>query len=112
MNHARASGRSRKVSMNRLVAVCVILTLLGALPVLGADAAPGAPVPLWADGAPGALGKAPADVPSITVYPAPSSPGPAPTSVVCPGGGYGGLAGHEAEPIARWLNPVGVTGVV
>ncbi|HEU5316384.1 MAG TPA: hypothetical protein VFX49_09760, partial [Chloroflexota bacterium] len=24
--------------------------------------------------------------------------------VVCPGGGYGMRAAHEAEPVARWLN--------
>jgi acetyl esterase/lipase len=51
-------------------------------------------------------------VPTITVFPAPAAQGPAPAIVVCPGGGYGGLAGHEAEPIARWLNTLGVTGVV
>ncbi len=28
--------------------------------------------------------------------------------IVCPGGGYGMLAPHEAEPIGRWLNSLGV----
>ena len=69
-------------------------------------------IPLWPDGAPGALGKAPEDIPSIRVYPAPDAKGPAPAIVVCPGGGYGGLAAHEAEPIAKWLNTLGITGVV
>ena len=32
--------------------------------------------------------------------------------MVCPGGGYGGLAEHEGKPIAEWLNMLGVTGIV
>src|SRR4051812_38222885 len=72
----------------------------------------GEPLPLWRNGAPGARRNHTADVPTLTVYPADKSNSPAPAIVVCPGGGYGGLAAHEAEPIARWLNTLGVTGVV
>jgi acetyl esterase/lipase len=32
--------------------------------------------------------------------------------VVCPGGGYGGLAAHEADPVAQWCNSIGVVGAV
>jgi acetyl esterase/lipase len=33
--------------------------------------------------------------------------------VICPGGGYGGLAiSYEGHDVARWLNTLGVTGVV
>lgn len=32
--------------------------------------------------------------------------------VVCPGGGYGMLADHEGEPVAQWLNTLGVTAFV
>ncbi|WP_127585044.1 alpha/beta hydrolase [Paenibacillus koleovorans] len=32
--------------------------------------------------------------------------------VVCPGGGYFLRAGHEGEPIARWLNSIGLSAVV
>lgn len=70
------------------------------------------PIVLWPQGAPGALGKEPGDIPTITVYPAAAGKGPAAAIVVCPGGGYGGLAAHEAEPIAKWLNSIGITGVV
>jgi acetyl esterase/lipase len=79
-----------------------------------AGAATAAPLPLWPEGPPAAQGKEPADVPTITVYPA-QIPARGPKTaaiVVCPGGGYGGLAAHEAEPIAQWLNSLGVTGVV
>jgi acetyl esterase/lipase len=81
--------------------------------VLG-GAASAAPLPLWAEGAPGAKGTEPGDTPTITVYPAQVPAGGPKTAaiVVCPGGGYGGLAAHEAEPIAQWLNSLGITGVV
>lgn len=33
--------------------------------------------------------------------------------VICPGGGYNNLAwDHEGEQVARWLNSIGVTGVI
>ena len=65
---------------------------------------------LWEDDAPGAQGKAQDDVPTLTVY-RPQMPSGA-AVVVCPGGGYGGLAEHEGKPVAQWLNTVGVTGFV
>lgn len=40
-------------------------------------------------------------------------PGPnRPCVVVCPGGGYRGLAEHEGEPVARWLNELGYSALV
>ncbi len=90
-----------------MLLAAVVLTLSG-VTSMAAE-----PIPLWPDGAPGAVGKEPADVPTVTVYMAPSTDArPTAAIVVCPGGGYGGLAPHEAEPIARWLNTLGVTGVV
>ncbi|BBI31967.1 alpha/beta hydrolase [Cohnella abietis] len=32
--------------------------------------------------------------------------------IVCPGGAYGGLAEYEGEPIALWLNSLGITAFV
>lgn len=51
--------------------------------------------------------------PTLSIY----RPDPAKDSgvavVVCPGGGYNNLAwDHEGEQVARWLNSIGVTGVV
>lgn len=63
---------------------------------------------LWPNGAPGALGKATEDGPSLTLYRAEGKPTGA-GFIVCPGGGYAGLAPHEGEPIARWLNSLGIT---
>lgn len=70
-------------------------------------------LPLWPEGAPGALGKAEADVPTITVYPAPAGKATGASVVICPGGGYGMLAkDHEGKQVAAWLNSIGVAGIV
>jgi acetyl esterase/lipase len=67
---------------------------------------------LWENGAPGALGQADSDKPTITVYPAPrGSSGTA--VIVAPGGGYSSLAmEHEGHQEAYWFNAMGVTAVV
>lgn len=69
------------------------------------------PQPLWSDGAPGAKGKTEKDIPDITVYLPEKGNGAA--IVICPGGGYGGLAmDHEGHQIARWLNKHGIAGII
>jgi acetyl esterase/lipase len=70
------------------------------------------PIPLWANGAPGAKGDAPEDVPSVQLYQPPADKASGAAIVVCPGGGYGHLAQHEGHDIAVWLNGIGVTAVV
>jgi acetyl esterase/lipase len=70
------------------------------------------PVALWPHGAPGALGDSPADRPQLTLF-RPASAGGTPACViVCPGGGYGALAAHEGEPVARWLCGLGLSAAV
>ena len=66
---------------------------------------------LWPDGAPGAMGDAVADKPDLTLY-VPEGDGPFSCVVICPGGGYGAKAAHEGEPIALWLNSIGIAGAV
>ncbi len=75
-------------------------------------AAASKPVPLWTGRAPGALGDAPEDIPTLTVF-LPAS-NPTHTGVViAPGGGYAGLAfDKEGTDVARWLNARGVAGFV
>ncbi len=67
------------------------------------------PIALWPGGAPGALGTGTNDVPTVTPY----LPDPAKATgaalVVCPGGGYGGLAPHEGNDYALFLNREGIT---
>lgn len=71
-----------------------------------------APIPLWPNGAPGALGSTSNDIPTLTPY-LPDSIPPGGTTgaamVICPGGGYDHLAPHEGKNYALWLNQHGVT---
>lgn len=73
-----------------------------------ATSTPQDPIVLWPKGAPGALGNQPQDIPTLTPYlPAPSET-PRTAIIICPGGGYGTLAGHEGDGYARWLNEQGI----
>jgi acetyl esterase/lipase len=65
-------------------------------------------IPLWPDGAPGALGTSSNDIPTLTPYLCESNATGA-ALVICPGGGYGFLAPHEGNDYALWLNQHGVT---
>ena len=79
--------------------------------LLAADR-PTAPLRLWSGAAPGALGEAEKDTPTLTPYwPAPEKASGA-AFIVCPGGGYRVLAAHEGEPFARWLNAQGIAAFV
>jgi len=77
-----------------------------------AQAQPTNSFPLWPEGAPGALGNEDKDIPTLTPY----WPDPAKATgaaiVICPGGGYGGLAPHEGDHYARFLNEYGIAGFV
>ncbi|MHC1763583.1 MAG: alpha/beta hydrolase [Verrucomicrobiia bacterium] len=70
------------------------------------------PVVLWPDGAPGALGTADKDVPTLTPFLPLAAIATGASIVICPGGGYGGLAPHEGPDYALWLNQNGVAGFV
>jgi acetyl esterase/lipase len=79
---------------------------------LGAWAQERTPLLLWPDGAPGALGSEDKDKPSLTPYLPDASKANGAAIVVCPGGGYGGLAKHEGEGYALWLNQYGIAAFV
>jgi len=69
----------------------------------------GTPFPVWDDGDVSGTDNAPA-IPRLTPYlPAGTARG---VVIVCPGGGYRMLAPHEGEPIARWLNGLGIAAFV
>jgi acetyl esterase/lipase len=68
--------------------------------------------PLWPGGAPGALGNASNDIPTLTVFQPPADKASGAAIVVCPGGGYGGLASHEGPDYALFLNQHGVAAFV
>lgn len=51
--------------------------------------------------------------PTITVYLPKGQAKPSPAVVICPGGGYARLASeHEGHAFARWLNSLGIAGIV
>lgn len=69
--------------------------------------------PLWANGAPGALGTDSTDQPIITPYLPPAGTANGTAVVVFPGGGYTHLAmDHEGAQIANWLASNGVAAFV
>lgn len=90
----------------------VILLLLAAGFLVNAAAPP--PVELlWPSGAPGAVGEEPADKPNLTIYLPDAARAAGVGVIVCPGGGYGGLAFEkEGTLIAQWWNSLGVAAFV
>ncbi|MFP6612468.1 MAG: alpha/beta hydrolase [Pirellulales bacterium] len=68
---------------------------------------------LWPKGAPGALGDEKKDKPQLIIYLPEKEKANGAAIVICPGGGYGGLAmGHEGHDIGKWLNSFGVAGFI
>lgn len=92
-----------------MIQACILWTQ-----ITGMSSAPATepPIELWPQGAPGALGKEPADIPTLTPYLPPPEKATGAAFVICPGGGYGHLADHEGRPVAEWLNALGVTAFV
>ncbi len=97
-----------------------IVTVLSALfwnvGVFGQDAPSAFPkrLPLWPNGVPDSKGDDPKrDIPTITIYQPDASKATGASVVVCPGGGYGGLAlSHEGKDVAAWFNSLGLTAVI
>jgi acetyl esterase/lipase len=96
----------------RIRSVQLSLMLLVVSCALSVKASTEPPIVLWPDGAPGAVGKAPTDIPTLTPYLAPKDKATGAAIIVCPGGGYSHLADHEGGPVAEWLNSIGVSAFV
>lgn len=79
------------------------LALATVLPLLAAEQ----PIVVWPGGAPGALGSAAKDVPTLTPYLPAKASGAA--MLLIPGGSYSGIYEGQAEPFALWLNAQGIT---
>ena len=91
-----------------LPVISVILTSIGNLSATHAQQE----FPLWPNGAPGALGTSTNDIPTLTPYLPEPSQSTGAAIVICPGGGYGGLATHEGTGYAKWLSDHGVAAFV
>lgn len=80
------------------------------LALVGADPAPQT-FPLWTGKAPHAVGDSATDKPELTAYRPEKPNGTA--VVICPGGGYGGLAmDHEGKQVGEFFAKLGVTAFV
>jgi acetyl esterase/lipase len=89
-------------------AITLIYALL--LAPLAALHAADTAIPIWPQGAPGALGTTEKDSPTLTPYP-PDNPSGA-AMLIIPGGGYGRIYEGQAEPFALWLNEQGIAAFV
>jgi acetyl esterase/lipase len=70
-------------------------------------------IPLWPGRAPGALGDAPEDTPTLTIYMPPNTAGPMTAVIVAPGGGYRALSMNKEGRIpATYLNSLGIAAFV
>ena len=70
-------------------------------------------IPLWQGRAPGALGDAPDEIPTLTIYMPPNTTGPMTAVIVAPGGGYRALSMNKEGRIpANYLNSLGVAAFV
>lgn len=91
---------------------CLFLSVVSLLLIVGlqnsAQADP-AEILLWPGGAPGAKGNASKDCPSVTPFVPEQGKANGCAMVVCPGGGYAGLAPHEGKDYALFLNQYGIT---
>lgn len=73
---------------------------------------PLAPMPLWQEGAPGALGGRECDKPTLTAFLPDPRIATGAAMVICPGGGYEFHASHEGDGYAVWLAEHGIAGIV
>ena len=105
----RHQSRQRPYSILALAICSVGLAAL----VRPAWAAESETILLWPDGAPGAKGEKPEDKPTLTICLPQKDEATGAAVVICPGGGYGGLAvDHEGDQIAQWFNSMGVAGFI
>lgn len=94
-----------------LASVLFFIVILANCAAQGAEK-PAKAWPLWADGAPGAIGTKETDIPTLTPFWPDSAKATGAAVIVCPGGGYNVLAPHEADIYARWLNELGIASFV
>jgi acetyl esterase/lipase len=113
----------------RILPLSLALTLVVSLPLLDDDPPAPKTIELWPGVAPGETGKigdektengkdgitrvSNVSKPTLTIFrPSPEKDTGA-AVVICPGGGYNILAtSHEGEDVAKWLNSIGLTGIM
>src|SRR5438132_3029762 len=90
------------------IGLCLIARAQTSQPDLRGE--PDVPIPLWPQGAPGALGTQDKDIPTLTpIFPKEPAIASGAAMVIFPGGGYGALASYEGQDYGEWLATNGVT---
>ncbi|HLX62694.1 MAG TPA: alpha/beta hydrolase [Planctomycetota bacterium] len=112
-------GYEISATLNHFEARMRTLFLLSILSTLCSYAHAAAPdwkdrdfIPLWKGEAPGQQGATQKDIPDIQLWKPEEGKATGVAVVVCPGGGYGGLAMHEGPGTADWLAKNGILAVV
>ncbi|MEW6238824.1 MAG: alpha/beta hydrolase [Candidatus Omnitrophota bacterium] len=105
--------RTRKLGLLFLLPLlAVIISLMTSANGFAAAPEPGKEL-LWPGGAPGATGGGDLDKPTLWIYQPDESMRNGASVVICPGGGYRGIAiDHEGHQVAKWLNENGVTAFI
>ncbi|MDR3228019.1 MAG: alpha/beta hydrolase [Puniceicoccales bacterium] len=115
---ARRAATARRIV--RLLAVALCAMLFAAPQGRAAET----PFPIWPGQPVGETAPAKPEIarnrsirqvwtPTLEFYPVPEDKNTGALVVVCPGGGYGGLASeHEGVEIAQWLNTLGVNAAI
>jgi len=70
------------------------------------------PIPLWPNGAPGALGANDWDIPTLTPFLPDATNATGAAMVICPGGAYQHLAPYEGKDYGAWFAQHGVAAFV
>ncbi|WP_226036558.1 alpha/beta hydrolase [Aquibacillus saliphilus] len=68
------------------------------------------PIKLWEDNVPSQINVE--DSPTITPYLVDTDGVKTSAVIICPGGAYARKADHEGEPVAKWLNSLGISAFV
>ena len=90
----------------------LLVLLLALMSTARSERTPAQPFPLWTTPAPGALGAAPTDIPTLTAYLPAAETANGASMLVLPGGGYAKLAEHEGASYAAWLARQGIAAYV
>src|SRR4029453_11205572 len=103
-------------AVNRVLFAAVLLGVTGSVAFAQAPAPilqEPQTIRLWEGKAPGALGDAPEDVPTLTIYMPPNTAGPMTPVIVAAGGGYRALSMNKEGRIpANQLNALGIAAFV
>ena len=99
LSFGSVAGRATPISIPPMRLTSILLLGFS----LTLHASPLEPIPLWPGGAPGALGTNETDIPTLTAFLPEPAKATGAAIVICPGGGYGGLADHEGRGYAEWL---------